>query len=101
MVTALVVDEGIVAAKVVEGSSHQETFMQYLRDDVVSAIIIICYVLFDVLCKTKLPMTNPYPGAQSVIVMDNARIHHAQEIEDLVHGYGEFDITVVLSAPLM
>jgi transposase len=33
-------------------------------------------------------MTNPYPGPQSVLVMDNAQIHHAEAIKDLVHGYG-------------
>jgi hypothetical protein len=32
-------------------------------------------------------MTNPYPGPRSVLVMDNARIHHADAIKDLVHGY--------------
>jgi len=101
MVAALALDEGIVAAKVVEDSFHRETFMEYLHDDVVSAIIIIFYILVDILWKTQLPMTNPYPGARSVIVMDNARIHHAQEIEDLIYSYGEFDIMVVLSAPLM
>ena len=30
----------------------------------------------------------PYPGPQSVLVLDNARIHHADEIDDLVRGYG-------------
>jgi hypothetical protein len=35
-------------------------------------------------------MTTPYPGPRSVLVLDNARIHHAQEIEDLIHDYGAF-----------
>jgi transposase len=33
-------------------------------------------------------MTTPYPGPRSILVLDNARIHHAQEIEDLIHNYG-------------
>jgi len=33
-------------------------------------------------------MSNPYPGPRSVIVMDNARIHHAEEIKMLVRNYG-------------
>lgn len=33
-------------------------------------------------------MTNPYPAPRSVLVMDNARIHHAEAIEDLVQDYG-------------
>lgn len=36
MVVALALDEGIVAAKVVEGSFNRETFMEYLCDDMVS-----------------------------------------------------------------
>lgn len=36
MVAALALDEGIVAAKVVEGSFTHDTFIKYLRDDVVS-----------------------------------------------------------------
>lgn len=35
MVAAMALDEGIVAAKVIEGSFNRETFMEYLRDDVV------------------------------------------------------------------
>jgi len=69
MVAALALDEGIIAAKVVEGSFRHDTFLEYLRDDV-------------------LPMTNPFPGPRSVIVLDNARIHHSQAIEDLVRNYG-------------
>lgn len=37
MVAGLALDEGIVAAKVCEGSFTTETFMEYLRDDVVSS----------------------------------------------------------------
>ena len=37
MVAALGLDEGIVAAKVVEGSFVRESFMNYLRDDVVGS----------------------------------------------------------------
>jgi hypothetical protein len=35
-------------------------------------------------------MSNSYPGPWSVLVMDNAHIYHAEEIEDLVQGYGKF-----------
>jgi len=38
MVAALALDEGIVAAKVIEGSFNQQAFMEYLRDDVVSQV---------------------------------------------------------------
>jgi len=35
MVVALALDEGIVAAKVQEGSFTTDTFLEYLQDDVV------------------------------------------------------------------
>lgn len=31
---------------------------------------------------------NPYPGKNSVLVLDNARIHHNSEWIDLVEGLG-------------
>ena len=69
MVTALGLDEGIVVAKVVEGSFVQESFMNYLRDDVVSpSVSYSCSLLMHAASD----------------VMDNAWIHHHEQIEDLV-----------------
>jgi transposase len=31
---------------------------------------------------------NPYPGNNSVIVMDNAKIHHDDELVELLKGLG-------------
>ena len=31
---------------------------------------------------------TPYPGPQSVIVMDNARIHKSPEVIELIHSHG-------------
>jgi transposase len=36
MISALALDEGIIASRVIEGSYTCETFLEYLRDDVVS-----------------------------------------------------------------
>jgi transposase len=33
---------------------------------------------------TQIPLTNPYPGPRSVLVLDNCSIHHAEEIRVLV-----------------
>ena len=31
---------------------------------------------------------NPYPGDNSVIIMDNARIHHDNDLVELIEGLG-------------
>jgi transposase len=35
-----------------------------------------------------LPKCNPYPGVLSVLVLDNASVHHSEEILELVDRYG-------------
>jgi transposase len=39
MIAALALDEGIVASRVLEGSFTRDTFLEYLRDDVVSLAV--------------------------------------------------------------
>ncbi|PBK81122.1 hypothetical protein ARMGADRAFT_904874, partial [Armillaria gallica] len=34
-----------------------------------------------------LPLTSPYPGSRSILVLDNAHIHHFQEIKNLVRAF--------------
>ncbi|KAJ7673594.1 hypothetical protein B0H17DRAFT_888477, partial [Mycena rosella] len=55
--------KGIIGARVVEGSLCRKTYVEFLRD--------------------SMPLTTPYPGPRSVLVMDNARIHHGVEVEEL------------------
>ena len=31
-----------------------------------------------------MPFTNPFPGARSVLIMDNCRIHHGEDVRHLV-----------------
>ncbi|KAF8958723.1 hypothetical protein BDZ97DRAFT_1635953, partial [Flammula alnicola] len=50
MIAALALDEGIVASRVLEGSFKHDTFLEYLRDDV-------------------LPLTTPFPGPRSVLLL--------------------------------
>jgi len=33
---------------------------------------------------------NPFPQEQSVLVLDNCRIHHNEALLDLVNGAGEY-----------
>lgn len=37
-----------------------------------------------------MPITSPYPGPLSVLIMDNARIHHGDEILELADRFSEF-----------
>jgi len=36
-----------------------------------------------------MPLTTPYPGPLSVLVMDNARIHHGEGILELTECFGQ------------
>ena len=38
----------------------------------------------------QMPLTTPFPGPRSVLVLDNARIHHGPEVEDLAAEFGVF-----------
>lgn len=33
-------------------------------------------------------MMNPYPGKNSVIILDNAKIHHDNELVEIIRGLG-------------
>ncbi|KAG1822966.1 uncharacterized protein BJ212DRAFT_1263066, partial [Suillus subaureus] len=37
----------------------------------------------------QLPMCSPYPGPLSVLVMDNATIHHGEGVAELIEAYGK------------
>ena len=92
MLAALALDEGIVAADVVEGSFTQDLFIKSLWDDVVCIHSLqLCILVFFVhVCSgfSQLPLTTPHPGPRSVILIDNARIHHHPDIIELVESYG-------------
>jgi len=51
--------DGYIACNVYKGGVSQEMFIDFLRQDL-------------------LPKCGRYPGPQSVIVMDNCRIHHSE-----------------------
>ncbi|KIM64575.1 hypothetical protein SCLCIDRAFT_77355, partial [Scleroderma citrinum Foug A] len=57
--------DGIITYEIIEGPVNSEWFARFLRE----------YVL---------PLTTPYPGPQSVLVLDNCRIHHNEAICQLV-----------------
>jgi hypothetical protein len=50
---------GYIAWDIVKGSFNSESFLEVVREKV-------------------LPEMNPFPGPRSVLIMDNARIHHSE-----------------------
>ncbi|KIM77531.1 hypothetical protein PILCRDRAFT_76616 [Piloderma croceum F 1598] len=67
---ALLTLDGIVACKVVEGSMTKELFLEWLEYNV-------------------LPKCSPFPGPLSILVMDNAKIHHGADVLELCEHFGE------------
>ncbi|KAG9104125.1 hypothetical protein FRC06_005242 [Ceratobasidium sp. 370] len=59
---------GMLALRVVKGSFTAETYRDFI--------------------ELTLAFMNPYPGPNSVLVMDNARIHHNQETLDMIEAHG-------------
>ncbi|THU80363.1 hypothetical protein K435DRAFT_736293, partial [Dendrothele bispora CBS 962.96] len=57
---------GYIAAKAIEGSYDAAEFFSFILDDVV-------------------PQMNAYPGDQSVLIMDNARIHHNEALKEALN----------------
>ncbi|GJE86780.1 transposase domain-containing protein [Phanerochaete sordida] len=61
--------DGIVASTVVAGSMTRDKFLEFLEYNV-------------------MPLTSPFPGPFSVLIMDNARIHHGEAIAELAERFG-------------
>ncbi|TEB20647.1 hypothetical protein FA13DRAFT_1589699, partial [Coprinellus micaceus] len=58
---------GILALDIFEGAVNKERFISFIRNDVANHL-------------------NPFPGPQSVVVMDNCVIHHDEEIRAIIEG---------------
>ncbi|GBB87568.1 hypothetical protein RclHR1_14000002 [Rhizophagus clarus] len=61
--------EEFVAVDIFEGSCDRKRFVDFILDQV-------------------LPIMNPYPNDNSVIIMDNIRIYHDEELIVLLRGLG-------------
>lgn len=56
--------DGIITYDVIPGPVTSARFVKFLRELVI-------------------PLTNPYPGPRSVLVLDNCSIHHSEEVRAL------------------
>jgi hypothetical protein len=75
--------DGIIAYDLVPGSITTEHFVQFLQELVVCSNVSCYYYCKDgVLCQ--IPLTNPYPGPHSVLILDNCSIHHSEQVQQLV-----------------
>lgn len=50
---------------IIHGSVTATKFLHFLREQVI-------------------PLTNPYPGPRSILILDNCSIHHAEVVRELV-----------------
>ncbi|KIJ16000.1 hypothetical protein PAXINDRAFT_76278, partial [Paxillus involutus ATCC 200175] len=73
---ALTVD-GYLAARAIEGSYDTEEFYDFIAEEDQNGH-----------SHRQLPHMNPYPQGCSVLVLDNCRIHHNEDLVDLVESAG-------------
>ena len=83
--TSLLTVEGIATSKVIEGSMTKNLYLEFLEQEVVRMISILSLPL---LIGMQMPLFTAYPGPLSVLVMDNAWIHHGDEILELADRFG-------------
>ena len=74
--------DGIISYDIIDGSVTAAQFVEFLCELLLSLILFSS--LFTYIYTLKLPLTNPYPGPCSVIVLDNCSIHHTDEVRELI-----------------
>jgi transposase len=84
--------DGISATTVVEGSMTRELFLEFLEQKVVSPSSVLLTILKAIYDNEQMPVMTPYPGPNSVLVMDNARIHHGEGIVELCDRYSKLHL---------
>ena len=45
-------------------------------------------IFYDAFCENVVPFLNPWPLPHSIVILDNAKIHMFNELEDAVHQCG-------------
>ncbi|KAJ7615705.1 hypothetical protein DFH06DRAFT_1013155 [Mycena polygramma] len=78
--TAALSLEGYIATRIVLGSMDAYEFFDFIVEDV-------------------LPQMKPYPDVQSVLVLDNCRIHHTDLLQEVLNENGMFGHCSALVVP--
>ena len=70
---------------------NREMYLKFLKYHVVSAVkhVLFTQSYFNSASCVKMPLTSSYPGPLSVLIMDNAHIHHGEEILVLTDHFSE------------
>lgn len=71
---AALTTQGYIATHVVEGSYDTQKFYDFITEEV-------------------LPQMNPFPAERSVLILDNCRIHHNDDLVELVENAGVCEFT--------
>ena len=77
--------DGMVSNTVIEGSMTRAIFLAYLEHFIIHPTAIL---LESDLHANQLPLCSPFPGKLSVLCLDNAHIHHGEEILELTTCFG-------------
>ena len=77
--------DGMVSNTVVKGSMTRAMFLTYLEHSIVHPTAIL---LESDLHAHQLPLCSPFPGKLSLLCLDNAHIHHGEEILELTACFG-------------
>ena len=77
---------GILTVRVVPGSVVGTIFFDWVVSDLVRLMVPSVNVL--VHCQIQLPKMNPYPGPNSVLIVDNCRTHKSEALREVVEAAG-------------
>jgi len=80
--------DGMIASSVIEGSFTAVKYIEFLEFTVVS-LFVLHHTMWASLTFIQLPLCEQYPGKLSVLIMDNARIHHGEGVAEIIVMHGQ------------
>ena len=97
---------GLLDWKIYDGSVNSERFLQFTQECIVRAGRPALAGALTTLTRrlpllpTQLPRMNAYPGDNSVMVLDNCRIHHSAAFKALVEDAGGYTVYTAPYTPI-